>query len=215
MKSRHTIILTAAGLFAAYLAPTAKGEILFQVADLGGGNSQWQLVSSSTTYTVGTYNPTGNLDEGILLPKGAFTFDYSQPFFSFTFSNPIGAIKDLTSGQSVPLNQIVYYQHLDQLELTGGLMGHTLGDQFQITDFSTADIAIPFSDLVGNIIGDGYFYGTPGAFHNDNAIGIIPVAAPEPSSLVLFGFGITGLLFSRKLRLSQKQILLNYDDHVA
>jgi hypothetical protein len=190
MTSRRIIILVVAGLLVAHLEPAAKGQgaITFQVADLGAGNSQWQLVSVGPTYTVGQYDPTGNFGEQIILPKNAFAFNYSSNF-TFTFSRPIGVIEDLTSGQSVYLNQINFYKNLDELQLTGGVMNHSLGDQFQITDFSVSDIAIPFSDLTGTDLNSGYAYYTPGAWENDNQVNINPVSVPEPSTLALIGLG--------------------------
>ena len=200
MTSRLTIILAAAGLLAAHLAPTAKGQcIYFQITDLGGGNSRWQLVGSDTTYTVGPYDTTGFYEEQFSLPRNAFAFDYSQSF-TFTFDSPIGEISDLRSGQSVPLNQISYYPYPDhpgQLQLTGGWMDHSLGDQFQITDFSVSDIAIPFSDLTGTAGWQNIYY-EAGAWHNDTAVSITSVPIPEPSSLVLLGFSFAGLLLRRK-----------------
>ena len=84
MTSKLTILVATAVLLAAHLAPTAKGQtIWFQISDLGGGNTQWQLIASDTTYTtytVGPYNQTGALAEQVILPKIAFAFDYSQNF---------------------------------------------------------------------------------------------------------------------------------------
>jgi hypothetical protein len=202
MTSKHTIILVAIGLLAAHLAPTAKGNIIFQVADLGGGSSQWRLVSSDTTYTVAPNSGSGFFFDQIILPKSAFTFDYSQAF-TYTFSNPIGVIENLTSHQSVALDQIIYFKNLDQLQLIGGPLNYSSGDQFQVTDLSVSTIAIPFSDLTGTALNSGYAYYTPGAWHYDSVIEINPVAIPEPSAFVLLGFGAAGIFFSRRLGLAR------------
>ena len=172
MTPRHLNILAIAGLLAAHLATTANGQtIYFKVADLGGGKTQWRLVSADTNYTVGTFDATGNFGEQIILPKGAFTFNYSSNF-TFAFSSPIGVIKNLTSGESVSLNQISYYLNLDSLQLVGGVMSHSLGDKFAITNFSISDIAIPFSRLTGTNLNSGYTYSAPGAWHNTSGISI-------------------------------------------
>jgi hypothetical protein len=193
MTSRLTIVLATAGLLAAHLASTARANITFQITDLGGGNTQWQLLESDTTYTVGPLDQTGGYGEQIILPQNAFAFDYSQPF-TLAFSSPIGVIEDLTTGQSVPLDHIYFFTQLDELMLYGGVMNHPLGDRFQITDFSASDIAIPFSDLTGPTGSTQNLYSTPGAWHNDAAIDIIPVHIPEPSSLAFFVFVVAGLL---------------------
>ena len=196
MKTKHTIILAVAGLLAAYLAPVARAAISFNITNTSAGNSQWQLIGSDTTFTVGTFNPTGNYGEQILLPKVAFAFDYSQDFF-ISFNSSIGSITDLTSGQSVPLNQIFYSKHLDELQITGGVMNHSLGDQFQITNFATSSIAVPFSDLTAT---NSTGYSQPGAWHDDSQINITPISAPEPSSVVLLGISIAFLWFCRNRR---------------
>jgi hypothetical protein len=195
MTSRLTIVLATVGLLAAHLASTARANITFQITDLGGGNTQWQLLESDTTYTVGLLDQTGGYGEQIILPQNAFAFDYSQPF-TFAFSSPIGVVEDLTTGQSVPLDHIYFFTHLDELMLYGGVMNHPLGDRFQITDFSVSDIAIPFSDLTGPP--GQNLYSTPGAWHHESGIDILPVPIPEPSSLAFFGLGIAGLLLQRK-----------------
>ena len=198
MASKLTIILAAAGLLAAHLTPTAKGQtVYFQITDLGGGNTHWQILASDTTYTVGPYNQTGILEEQINLPVNAFALDYSQNF-TLNFGGSLGVIEDVTSGQSVPLNQISYSYYPwtgqpGQLQLAGGGLNERLGDTFAITDFSGADIAIPFSDLA--IIGGQEVFGGAGVgWHTENAVAITPVQIPEPSSLALFALSIAGLL---------------------
>jgi hypothetical protein len=201
MKSKFAITLASVGFLLGHFAPSAKANIGFNVADIGSGNTRWSLVSSPTTFTVGPFSATGNYDEVVFMPMAAFTFDYSQDF-TYIFTSSIGRITDLTSGQSVALDRIFFSQHLGELRLEGGLMNHSLGDVFQITDFSTSDIGIHFSDLVGTVLNNGYVYAA-GGWHNDNAIAINPVAIPEPSPPLLFCSGIMALIIARKPKLSK------------
>ena len=88
-------------------------------------------------------------------------------------------IEDVTSGQSVSLNQISYSYYPQtgqpgQLQITGGGLNERLGDTLAITDFSGADIAIPFSELT--VIGGPEAFGGAGVgWHNDTVVDIIPV----------------------------------------
>jgi PEP-CTERM motif len=198
MPSKLAIILAAAGLLAAHLTPTAKGQaVYFQITDLGGGNTHWQILASDTTYTVGPFNQTGILEEQINLPVNAFALDYSQNF-TLSFSSSLGVIENVMTGQSVALNQISYSYYPQtgqpgQLQITGGGLNERLGDTLAITAFSGADIAIPFSALTA--IGGPEAYGGAGVgWHNDTVVDIIPIQIPEPSSLALFALSITGLL---------------------
>lgn len=182
MKANHNVLIVFAVL-AMYVTSIAKADTLFcQISDIGDGSTQWSFPDAASRYTWTGY--PGVVQECIILPESAFNFDYSQSF-SLTFSSPIGMLEDLTSGISVPLNHIDYWQNINSLEIDGGSMNHSPGDVIQITYFSSAaDIAIPLSQISAfdnGVIGAAY----PGGWATNDGIEFEEIPVPEPSSIVL------------------------------
>ena len=201
-----TLFLASALLIASGLGTLARGNISLQITDLLDGTTRWELLGSDTTYTVGSSSLLGNYGEAIILPKTAFDFDYSQTF-AVSFTNPIGRVSNLTDGTSTALFRIVYNKSLDRLAISAGLMAHALGDQFQITDFSSSTMAVPMSTVTTK--GMAVYY-QAGAWHNETGIEILPATVPEPAVWMLAGPGMLAALF-RGFRPSKRRNNANRD----
>jgi len=174
---------------------SSQAAISFEITELLDGTTNWELLGSDTTFTVSSFNPTGLQGEQVILPKGAFDFDYSANF-TINFDAPIGRVTNLTTGAFVSLNRIRYTTSQNQLQLTGGLLDRSVGDQLQITNFASSNISIQFDD-VNATVPTGYFQA--GAWHNDSQIDITPTSVPEPSSFALLG-SVAALCFCRRGR---------------
>jgi len=189
MKINRIPCIALGALLMAQFVASAQAAISFQISEMPAGITEWTLLSSDTTFTVGQFSSTGNYGEEIILPKSAFSFDYSQSFI-MNFSSSIGRIKNLTTGTSVPLNFISYSKNQDLLQIFGGVLDHAVGNKLQITDFSTATVDIPFADIA---VISPTAYSVSGAWQTDSQINISTVAIPEPASVALMASGIAAM----------------------
>ena len=172
------------------ISDAATASIVLNISELSNGKTKWQMTTSETPYIVGQFSQTGNYFEEILLPKNAFSFDYSAPF-AISFPAPIGQIRNITTGDTINLTGL-RYSSVGGLRFDGGLMSHATGNSFEIIDLPAINVDVLFSNVLTT---GSTTYSVNGAWHQVGQVEVAAMPIPEPAvplltvfSCIIFGF---------------------------